>query len=84
MDVGELRAVILREEKPVPEGDEKDVQFKERLKEVSRECCTVLYVWMRVALQIQCSRNFHRRVLYIVFSANIYPVFVHLDGKQGK
>ena len=35
MDVGELRAVIGREEKPVPEGAEKDVQYKERLKEVS-------------------------------------------------
>ena len=49
MDVDELKAVILREEKPVPEGDEKDAQFKERLKEVSRECCTVLNVRMRVA-----------------------------------
>ena len=44
MDVGELRAVIMREEKPVPEGDENDAQYKERLKEVSRECCMVLNV----------------------------------------
>ena len=44
MDVGELKAVIMREEKPVPEGDENDAQYKERLKEVSRECCTGLNV----------------------------------------
>ena len=36
MDVGELRAAILREEKPIPEGDEKNAQYKERLKEVSK------------------------------------------------
>ena len=42
MDVGELRAVISREEKAVPEGDEKDAQYKERLKEVScRRWCVV-------------------------------------------
>ena len=44
MDVGELKAVIMREEKPVPEGDENNAQYKERLKEVSRECCMVLNV----------------------------------------
>ena len=35
MEVDELRAVIMREEKAIPEGDEKDAQYKERLKEVS-------------------------------------------------
>ena len=35
MEVEELRAVIMREEKAIPEGDEKDAQYKERLKEVS-------------------------------------------------
>lgn len=34
MEVEELRAVIMREEKAIPEGDEKDAQYKERLKEV--------------------------------------------------
>ena len=33
MEVDELRAVIMREEKAIPEGDEKDAQYKERLKE---------------------------------------------------
>ena len=38
MDVGELRVVIMREEKAIPEGDEKAAQYKEILKEVSRRC----------------------------------------------
>ena len=38
MDVAELGAVLMREEKEVPKGDEKDPQYKERLKEVSCRC----------------------------------------------
>ena len=42
MDVDELKAVILREGKPVPARRGMAVPHKERLKEVSRECCMVL------------------------------------------
>ena len=38
MNVAELGAVLMREEKEVPKGDEKDPQYKERLKEVSCRC----------------------------------------------
>ena len=41
MEVDELRAVIMREEKAIPEGDEKDAQYKERLKEVSNGSMSV-------------------------------------------
>lgn len=56
MDVGELRAVIMREEKAIPEGDENDAQHKERLKKVSKRCwclvcgegSSVFNVWCQV------------------------------------
>ena len=62
MDVGELRAVIMREEKAIPEGDEKNAQYKETLKEVSRRCrCLVcgegfcvFNVWCQVLINHLC------------------------------